>query len=643
MRSGAELLQELNSLDESHQIEAKRSSSMGRSILESIVAFSNEPGIQEGYLLLGVEEEDRQLGMFGPRRYHAVGVEDPDKLQSELVTQCASALNRPVRPLIVREKLGDAIVLVVRVPEAAAADKPIYISSLGLPRGAFRRVGSSDLEGTDDDLLALYQRRVGEVFDASLVDGAELEDLSSLEIEAYRDLRERANPNAEELSWTDEDLLRGLRAVDRAPDGTWRPTAAGLLLFGTSMALRRFFPMMRIDYVRVPGRRWVENPDRRFDTLEIRAPLMSAVRRVMAAILDDMLVSFSLPEGSLTRVETSTLPDRVLREAVVNAVMHRSYRIHGAIQIIRYANRLEIRNPGHSLKAEEHLGEPGSETRNPNIAAVLHEVQFAETKGSGIRAMQEIMHEAGLLPPTFESSRRPDQFVATLLFHHFLGPEDLRWLGSLTERNLDDGDARALVFVREMGAIDNAAYRSINRVDTLQASQHLRRLRDLGVLAMRGAGSRTYYVPGPSFVVPVEVTMPEREVPEPTADVPMAAAEVPMPGVEVPMPGSDGSPLSATGSPDGIVLPADLQASIAAAGARPRRLQLQQLIQALCAWRPLSARELAVLLGGRDPDNLRKGHLTEMVRNGELAHVFPQMPKHPDQRYVVPREAVDDE
>ena len=57
--------------------------------------------------------------------------------------------------------------------------------------------------------------------------------------------------------------------------------------------------------------------------------------------------------------------------------MHRSYRIHGAIQIIRYANRLEIRNPGHSIKAEEQLGEPGSETRNPRIAAVLHEVLTA--------------------------------------------------------------------------------------------------------------------------------------------------------------------------------------------------------------------------------------------------------------------------
>lgn len=63
--------------------------------------------------------------------------------------------------------------------------------------------------------------------------------------------------------------------------------------------------------------------------------------------------------------------------------MHRLYRVHGSIPIIRYANRLERRNPGYSLRAEERLGEPGSETRNPGIAAIFHDVRLAETKGEG--------------------------------------------------------------------------------------------------------------------------------------------------------------------------------------------------------------------------------------------------------------------
>ena len=244
-------------------------------------------------------------------------------------------------------------------------------------------------------------------------------------------------------------------------------------------------------------------------TMYSRSPSPSMLRFSTAssgtatnAILDDLPKSFSLPSGELQSTDQPILPVRVIREAVVNAVMHRSYRIQGApTQIIRYANRLEIRNPGHSLKSIDHLGQPGSDTRNPKIAAVLHEVNIAETKGSGIRVMRELMQESNLLPPTMESSRHPDQFVATFLFHHFLGPDDVAWLGNLTAEQLTDEESRVLVFVREVGAIDNATYREINKTETLDASVHLRRLRDLKLLEKKGSGSRTYYVPGEAFVL----------------------------------------------------------------------------------------------------------------------------------------------
>ncbi|MEZ6081893.1 MAG: hypothetical protein R3C56_41325 [Pirellulaceae bacterium] len=111
--------------------------------------------------------------------------------------------------------------------------------------------------------------------------------------------------------------------------------------------------MMRIDYIRVPALRWVKDPDRRFDTIEIRAPLIRAIQRARSAILDDLPKAFSLPAGEVQSKDIPVLPDRVIREVIANAIMHRDYRVHGSIQIIRYSNRLEIRNPGYSLKADE--------------------------------------------------------------------------------------------------------------------------------------------------------------------------------------------------------------------------------------------------------------------------------------------------
>ena len=81
--------------------------------------------------------------------------------------------------------------------------------------------------------------------------------------------------------------------------------------------------------------------------------------------------------------------------------MHRSYTQHSPIQVIRYSNRIEIRNVGHSLKPVAELGIPGSRLRNPTLAAVLHDLNLAEAKGTGIRSMRRLAAEAGLTLPEF--------------------------------------------------------------------------------------------------------------------------------------------------------------------------------------------------------------------------------------------------
>mgnify|MGYP000110729114 CR=1 FL=1 len=56
MRSAQDLLDELNAVDESTRIEAKRASDLGKSVMETVIAFANEPGLDGGYLLLGASE-----------------------------------------------------------------------------------------------------------------------------------------------------------------------------------------------------------------------------------------------------------------------------------------------------------------------------------------------------------------------------------------------------------------------------------------------------------------------------------------------------------------------------------------------------------------------------------------------------------
>ncbi len=626
-----ELLENLNLLDEHERVEAKRAQDVGRSLMETICAFANEPGLGGGWILLGVRRDEQALFPA----YEVEGLAQPDKLVSELATQCATMFNLPLRPEIHSERLQGETVAVVFVPEAAAHEKPVYLKAQGLPRGAFRRIGSTDQHCTEDDLVALYQGRQGESFDAGLVADASEDDLLPAALADYRQSRAESNPDAEELRWSDAELLQSLGALRRNAQGQWQPTVAGLLLFGKPAALRRCFPMTRVDYIRVPGREWVPDPERRFDTVELRDPMFRLIRRAQAAILDDLPKAFGLAEGELQRQDRPLIPTRVVREAVVNAVMHRSYRNHAPIQIIRYSNRLEIRNPGFSLKSPEHLGEPGSAPRNSKIAAVLHETRFAETKGSGIRVMREMAEAAGLAPPLFESDRGRDLFVARFFFHHFLGEDDLRWLAGFKALNLSEGEARALVVAREAGAMDNATYRDLNKVDTLTASTALRRLRDAGLFEQNGRGSATWYKPTDRMLAGAEsmqagpdakTTRPDPKItrlgPKTTRLDPQTTKLDASPGMA---PEARRQDLLAA-------LPPELQEDLAALGRHRPQTELRDLVLAVCAVKPWRADELALLFGRRI-QTMRQDYLRPLLRARRLVMTRPDKPSDPKQAY----------
>ncbi len=619
-----ELLRSLSLLDENERIEAKRASEASKSMLESICAFANEPDLGGGWLLLGVAPDEQALFPG----YVVEGVAYPDKLSADLASQCASMFNTPLRVNICTETLEGKPVVVVYVPEAAPRDKPLYFKATGLPRGAFRRIGSTDQRCTEDDLETFYASRQGESFDTGIVVDADLDDLDSDAIADYRQGRTQANPDAEELLWTDADLLRALNAVRRDAAGTWKPTRAGLLLFGKSVALRRCFPMTRVDYIRVPGREWVPDPERRFDTVELRAPMFALLRRAQAAILDDLPKSFGLEEGELQRTDRPVIPLRALREALVNALMHRSYRVQAPVQVIRYANRLEIRNPGFSLKAPDHLGEPGSMPRNPAIAAVLHETRFAETKGSGIRAIRDAMDKAGLVPPLFESDRGQDQFSAMFFFHHFLGEDDIRWLSRFKELHLGDEEARALVVAREAGRIDNATYRALNKVDTLTASNALRRLRDAGLFNQQGRGSATWYQPTDKLIGVADLSAKEASLsskPESLSSNQQLLS-------------SKLHDLSSNSDAARSILlnelPGDLAARVGALGQRHPPERVRDLVVELCQRRSWRVDELALLLQ-RNPESIRQNYLRPLLAERRIAMTLSDTPNSPQQAYRI--------
>jgi ATP-dependent DNA helicase RecG len=278
-----------------------------------------------------------------------------------------------------------------------------------------------------------------------------------------------------------------------------------------------------------------------------------------------------------------------------------------------------VLNPGYSLKPLADLGTPGSRLRNPAVAAVLHDLHWAETKGSGIRTMRRLATNAGLPPPEFSSAREQNEFKVILFLHNLLTEADHQWLSGLAPGGLSADEAKIPVYARETGAVDNTACRDFSGLDTLNASVVLRRLRDRGVLIKQGSGSRTYYT---LRDVPIERS-PHAE----QGQLDLFADNGRTPPAEEPEPQGKGCNL------DHATLPAELATLLAEHSGRIDQDTLRRLIIRLCAWRPLTGEELATLLR-KKRDYLRNKHLIPMVRDGQLRLRYPETAKHPHQAYV---------
>ena len=191
----------------------------------------------------------------------------------------------------------------------------------------------------------------------------------------------------------------------------------------------------------------------------------------------------------LEREETFEYPQFAVREAIVNAICHRDYRIKGRrIEVRMYSDRLEVISPGGLpgfITVENIVDEHFS--RNPRIVNGLFQWGYIEELGLGIDRMMEVMEQAGHLPPSFDA--RPYSFAVTL--HNSREKQVVPdWV-----RNTNHRQARALQYIRDHGSITNREYRSLCQgvsAETLRLD--LADMVERGILLKVGSKKGTYYI-----------------------------------------------------------------------------------------------------------------------------------------------------
>ena len=148
--------------------------------------------------------------------------------------------------------------------------------------------------------------------------------------------------------------------------------------------------------------------------------------------------------------------------------------------------------------------------------------------------------------------------------------------GKIKHEEIDD-QGNVLVFLREVGAVDNRVYRQFAGCDTLKASAKLSMMRDAGLLEMKGRGKATYYVPGDRFPATKHETT-----------APLAQTTLPQ--------GQTTAPLAQTTAP----LPKDLVSDLAALGRKAPRERVVELMVRLCSCRAMTKDDLVKYLKRSD-------------------------------------------
>ena len=291
------------------------------------------------------------------------------------------------------------------------------------------------------------------------------------------------------------------------------------------------------------------------------------------------------------------------------------------------------------------LGMKGSVTRNDTIARVCHDTKLAETKGSGIDRMWRKMVEAGLSRPTMESDRTASTFTIRLLLCHSFSEETLDWLKRFAVYELNDNQRTALVFLREVGALDAVAYRQLTGCNPKQVAKELAGIKDQGLMVQKGRARGTYYVPAAILLEDIkETTLNSGQV----ETAPASGEPAPVYGGNTPAQRETTTPPPVTTTPPPVTttpppvtttlppvtttpLPENLLAELENLKQHVSSQRMKDLVVRLCEIRPMTKEDLMSYLK-RSSVTIDK-YITLMIGK-ELDYLYPMMVHHPRQAYV---------
>ncbi len=398
---------------ENHRVEFKAdwNHKTAAAVIETVCAYANDLlNLNGGYIILGIEEQNGRP-LLPPR---GINPERMDKIQKEIYGACQSLM--PIfQPLVFPESYQDAFIMVIWAPGGDNRPYQAPNRRKNKQRDYFVRQGSQTVVATGDILRQLLELTAKIPYDDRRYLEAKIEDISPTLVRRF--LYEVGSEIVRE-DYTDEELYLKLELL-KSVNAHKVPRNVGLLFFNETPT--QFFPGSQIEFVQFADDAGGDLIEERY----FKGPLAAQIKNVLDFLesLNGILIQKIPRQAEVER--TVAIPYEAMKEAIVNAVYHRSYEpeFGEGIKIYLYPDKMVITSypgpmPGISsedLKQGRLL--PQVRARNRRIGQFLKDLHLAERRGTGIPKIQRKMRENGSPPAQFRFDVGRTYFEVRLPVH----------------------------------------------------------------------------------------------------------------------------------------------------------------------------------------------------------------------------------
>lgn len=386
---------------ENNRIEVKKAKEgLPISVWETYSSFANTDG---GVILLGiVERANHTLLVQGVTDAHKLVTDFWNTINNSQKVSLNIMTNRMVEIINIEGK----DIVQIHVPRADRRQRPIYIGT-DPKKGTYRRDGEGDFLCNTDQVAAMYRDASDISIDLRVMKEMDISAFDMDTVHRYRNRFAQFHPSHIWLDDEDELFLRHIGALAPAEDNIFRPTGAGLLMFGHEYDIVREFPHFFLDYQEKlsTATRWTH----RFvsSSGDWSGNLYDFFFRVYPRITADLPVPF-ITEGGDRKDETDL--HLALREVLANCLVHSDFYERQGVVIVKNEEGLQLANPGNiRIGLKEALAGGVSDPRNMTLLKMFSLVDIGERAGSGIPGFMHTWTYWVEKEPAFAISSNPER------------------------------------------------------------------------------------------------------------------------------------------------------------------------------------------------------------------------------------------